>query len=108
MARRAPRRSLEVVSDDDLPSRLEMLLVLRWLQREGPADEPITISVADVAAELGVDGDRDGLMHVMSAMGRLEERAAISVAWPRGGRGDVQITLAPEVRADAHHLFGRG
>jgi hypothetical protein len=85
-----------------------MLLVLRWLHREGPADHPLTVSVADVAAELGVEDGRDGLMHVMSAMGRLEERGAISVAWPRGGRGDVQISLAPEVRADAERLFGRG
>jgi hypothetical protein len=96
------------VSDDDLPSRLEMLLVLRWLQREDPPDDPLTVSVAEVAGELGVEDDRDGLMHVMSAMGRLEERGAIGVAWPRGGRGDVQITLAPEVRADARRLFGRG
>jgi hypothetical protein len=85
-----------------------MLLVLRWLQREDPSDHPLTVSVADVAAELGVEDGRDGLMHVMSAMGRLEERGAISVAWPRGGRGDVQISLAPEVRADAERLFGRG
>jgi hypothetical protein len=85
-----------------------MLLVLRWLQREDPPDDPLTVSVAEAAAELGVEDDRDGLMQVMSAMGRLEERGAISVAWPRGGRGGVQITLAPEVRADARRLFGRG
>jgi hypothetical protein len=96
------------VNDDDLPSRLEMLLVLRWLQREGAPDDPITISVSEVAGELDLPDDRDGLMRVMRAMGRLEERGAISVAWPRGGRGDVQITLAPEVRADARRLFGRG
>ena len=94
------------MSDDALADRLEMLLVLRWLDEDAPEDGSVAFSVATAAAELGLEGDRAGMMELMAALGELEDRGVVSVAWP-GGRGrDARVTLAGSVRSDARRLFG--
>ncbi len=92
---------------DSLDERLEMLLVLRWLDRGAPEDGTISVSVDDAAEELGVEGDRPGLLSLMSALGGLEERGAVSVRWPRGAAAEAVVTLSEPLRRDARRLFGR-
>ena len=60
-----------------------------------------------VATELGLDDDRPGLLEVMAALGELEERRLVSVAWGAAGRVEARVTLAAELRHDARRLFGR-
>lgn len=88
--------------------RLEMLLVMQWLD-EGADDEgAVALSVATAAGELGLDADRTGIIRVMAALGELEDRRVVRVAWPQGARGaDAHVTLSGELRRDARRLFGR-
>ena len=92
---------------DDVRQRLEMLLVMQWLD-EGAVDEgEVALSVPTAASELGLEG-RSGLLAVMAALGELEDRRQVSVAWPGGaGSREAVVTLSPELRQDARRLFGR-
>jgi len=92
----------------DVRERLEMLLVMQWLD-EGAGDEgEVALSVTTAAAELGLEEGRAGLLAVMAALGELEERRLIRVAWPAGGGGrDGVVTLSADLRGDARRLFGR-
>jgi hypothetical protein len=96
------------VTDDDVGARLEMLLVMQWLD-EGADDEgAVALSVPTAAAELGLEPGRAGLLTVMAALGDLEERRLVRVAWPSGtGGSDAHVTLAGELRRDARRIFGR-
>ena len=93
---------------DDTGQRLEMLLVMQWLD-EGAGDEgAIALSVATAASELGLEAGRPGLLRVMAALGELEERRVVSVAWPSGTGGrEAVVTLSADLRRDARRLFGQ-
>lgn len=95
------------VTEDDTGQRLEMLLVMQWLD-EGADDEgAVALSVATAASELGLEAGA-GLLAVMSALGDLEDRRVVDVTWPAGAAGgEATVTLSPEVRRDARRLFGR-
>lgn len=85
-----------------------MMLVLRWLDDGAPEDGAISLTVDEVAQELGLDPDRSGLLAVMSALGVLEERNAISVRWSPGTSSEALVHLSSALRQDARDLFGRG
>jgi hypothetical protein len=89
-----------------LSERLEMLLVLQWLDEGAPEHGAVALSLATAASELEVGGGRTGLLAVMGALGQLEERGAITVAWPSGRGRDARITLSDPLRRDAERLFG--
>ena len=92
---------------EELSQRLEMLIVLQWLDEGAPADGAIAFSATTAAAELDLEEGREGLLALLTALSVLEERAAVSVSWP-GGRGqDARVTLAEELRRDAARQFGR-
>jgi hypothetical protein len=96
------------VSRDEVVERLEMLLVMRWLDAGADEDGELPLSVASAADELGLEDGRSGMLAVMAALGELEDRRVVSVAWPTGGGGrEARVTLAPELRRDAQRLFGR-
>ena len=96
------------MDDATLSERLEMLLVLLWLDEGSPEDGGIALSVATAASDLDAGSGREGLLAVMAALGELEERGA--------GRGGVAARPAaarpawrlPPVRRDAERLFGTG
>lgn len=92
--------------DDGLPERLEMLLVLQWLDEGRPPDGSVALSVVTAAAELDLPPGREGLLAIMAALGDLEERGTVTVAWPGGMGRDAHVTLAAEVRRDADRMFG--
>lgn len=95
--------------DGDLGARLEMLLVMQWLDEGAPEDGAVALSVATAAGELGQDGGRAGMLAVMGALGELEARGAVRVTWPGGARSpEGRVELAPGLRRDAARLFGRG
>ena len=48
----------------EIAERLEMLLVLQWLDEDRPADGCVVLSIATAAAELDLDDD-EGLLEVM-------------------------------------------
>jgi hypothetical protein len=97
------------VTDDGVGGRLEMLLVMRWLDEGAADDGEVALSVASVADELGLEPDRNGLLSVMAALGELEDRRLVTVAWPSGtGGSEAHVTLAGDLRRDARRLFGRG
>jgi hypothetical protein len=89
--------------------RLEMLLVMQWLDEGAPEDGQIALSVPTAASELGLDGGREGLLAVMGALGDLEDRRLVTVAWPGGAHagGEAIVALSSELRSDAGRLFGR-
>ena len=82
------------VSCDETGQRLEMLLVMRWLEEGAADDGEVTVPLAPVATELGLDDDRSGLLQVMAALGELEERRLVRVDWGAVGRVEARVTLA--------------
>jgi hypothetical protein len=97
------------VSDEDVGDRLEMLLVARWLEDGAAETGEVSVSVAELADELGLSPDRSGMLGVMAALGELEERRLVSVSWPLGtGGSEARVALADALRSDARRLFGRG
>ncbi len=93
---------------DDLAKRLEMLLVLQWLDEGRPEDGVVALSVAMAAAELGLEGERAGVLAIMAALGELEERKLVRVALEGPVTRNPRVTLAPDLRIDADRLFGDG
>jgi hypothetical protein len=91
---------------DDLAKRLEMLLVLQWLDEGRPEDGTVVLSVSTAASELGLEMGRAGVIAVMAALGELEEERLVRVALEGPVRRDPRVTLADELRADAARLFG--
>jgi len=85
---------------DDLAKRLEMLLVLQWLDEGRPEDGTVALSVSTAAVELGLESERSGILTIMAALGDLEERKLVT--------RNPRVTLAPELRQDAARLFGAG
>lgn len=96
------------MAGDALDERLEMLLVMQWLDEGADEAGGVALSVGTAAAELGLEPGREGLMGVMAALGALEDRGAVTVEWPTGPVGrEARITLAEGLRSDALRLFGR-
>ena len=92
----------------DVRERLEMLLVMQWLDEGADEEGEVALSVTTAAAELGLEEGRAGLLAVMAALGELEERRVIRVAWPTAGGGrEGLVTLSADLRHDARRLFGR-
>ena len=84
-----------------------MLRVLQWLDEGRTVDGDVMLSVPTAAAELGLEGDA-GLLHLMSALGVLEEEGRVRVEWP--GRpfesSEARVLLSPDIARDAGLLFG--
>lgn len=93
---------------DDLAKRLEMLLVLQWLDEGRPEDGTVALSVSTAAAELGLATERSGALAIMAALGDLEERKLVRVALEGPVTRNPRVTLAPDLRIDADRLFGKG
>ena len=93
---------------DDLAKRLEMLLVLQWLDEGRPEDGTVALSIATAAAELGLQSERSGILAIMGALGDLEERKLVCVALEGPVTRNPRVTLALELRQDAARLFGDG
>ena len=91
---------------DELAERLEMLLVLQWLDEGRPEDGCVALSVRTAATELGLEGDRRGVLRIMAALGDLEERRLVHVSLGAHPRQDPRVTLAPDLRIDAARMFG--
>jgi hypothetical protein len=89
----------------EIAERLEMLLVLQWLDEDRPRDGCVVLSIATAAAELELDED-EGLLEVMGALSTLEEQRRIEVTWPRGPGAEARVQLASGIRDDAGRLFG--
>ncbi|MFP5452161.1 MAG: hypothetical protein ACLGG9_10500 [Thermoleophilia bacterium] len=95
------------MSADGLVDRLEMLAVARWLDAGRPQDGRIDLPLEEVTLDLDLTDGREGLLDLMAALGELESRGLITVAWPQGvGAGEAELTLSDELRRDARRLFG--
>ncbi|MBM3634733.1 MAG: hypothetical protein FJW99_05510 [Actinobacteria bacterium] len=94
-------------ADRATAQRLEMLLVLQWLDEGMAVDGDVMLSVPTAAADLGFDGN-EGLLALMTALGVLEEEGRVRVEWP--GRpfdsAEARVLLSPEITRDAQRLFG--
>lgn len=88
---------------DELIGRLEMLLLVRWIDQGRDAGGEVTLKVTEAADELGLD-DRRGLIEVMGALGTLEDAERIRVEWPGGTGMPATITLAGDLRREAADL----
>lgn len=93
---------------DDVSQRLEMLVVLQWLDEGAMDDGVIAFSATTAAADLGLGTGRDGLLAVMGGLSVLEDREVVRVEWPHGPSRDARITIGEDVRRDAARQFGRG
>lgn len=103
-----PPESYPAGVTDDLPKRLEMLLVLQWLDEGRPEDGTVALSVSTAAAELGLQNERSGILAIMAALGDLEDRKLVRVALEGPVTRNPRVTLAAELRQDAARLFGEG
>lgn len=92
--------------DDDLAKRLEMLLVLQWLDEGRPEDGTVALSVRTAASELDQGTERSGLLAIMGALGDLEQRGLVTVALGAHVSNDPRVTLAFDLRIDAGRVFG--
>jgi len=90
---------------DDLAKRLEMLLVLQWLDEGRPEDGTVALSISTAASELGVGTERRGVLAVMAALGMLEERKLVRVALEGPVERNPRVTLSADLRGDARRLF---
>ena len=104
--RRALYRYAAAVADETLGERLEMLLVLQWLDDGAPDDGAVALSVPTAAVDLGLENDRAGLLAVMGALGDLESRGVARTEWPGVAGRDAIVILSGPVRRDARRLFG--
>ena len=93
---------------DDLAKRLEMLLVLQWLDEGRAEDGTVVLSVSTAASELGLEPGRAGVLAVLAALGDLEELLLVRVALEGPVRRDPRVTLSQGLRDDAGALFGGG
>jgi hypothetical protein len=93
---------------DDLAKRLEMLLVLQWLDEGRPEDGTVALSISTAAAELGLESERAGVLAIMAALGDLEDHKLVRVALEGPVTRNPRVTLAPDLRIDADRLFGEG
>ena len=94
---------------EDLASRLEMLLVLRWLDAGAATTSSVRITLEEMTSELELDDARGSLLDLMRALGELEQRGALRLSWtiePGAGR-TAEVLLAEDLRRDALRLFGR-
>jgi hypothetical protein len=92
---------------DEIAHRLEMLVVVRWLDAGRPDDGAIDLRLEDALDELELAAGREGLIALMGALGALEGRGALDVAWPAGiASGEARITLSPDLRREARGLVG--
>jgi len=92
----------------ELAERLEMLIVLQWLDEGAPEDGKVAFSASTAASELDLEEGREGLLELMEALSALEERGVVQVAWPGGVGREAHVTLAHAVREDAARQFGLG
>lgn len=91
---------------DDLAKRLEMLLVLQWLDEGRPDDGAVLLSVVTAAAELNTGDGRSGVLAVLSALSDLEERKLVAVELSAAGPREPRVSLSTGLRRDADGLFG--
>ncbi len=92
----------------DLAERLEMLLVMQWLDEGRPDDGTVRLSVLTAASDLDAGDGRQGAMAVLAALSELEAAGAASVALTPAGPRDPVVTLSQAIRRDAARLFGAG
>jgi hypothetical protein len=93
---------------DDLAKRLEMLLVLQWLDEGRSPAGAVRLSVVTAAGELDAGAGRAGVLAVMSALSQLEEHRLVGVELTAAGPREPLVTLAESLRRDADSLFGAG
>ncbi len=95
--------------DGENAQRLEMLLVLQWLDEGRSPEGDGRLSISTAAAELGLEGPA-GLLALMRALGVLEDQGRVGVQWP--GRpfdsGEARVLLCTDITRDADRLFGAG
>ena len=100
-----PAYPFVMVGKWEIAERLEMLLVLQWLDEDRPVDGCVVLSIATAASELDLSDD-EGLLEVMGALSMLEEQRRVEVTWPRGPGAEARVQLASGIRDDATRLFG--
>lgn len=88
-----------------LADRLEMLLVVEWLEAGAPPDGGVGFRVAAAAAELGCADGRAGLLEIMGALGELEEAGRLRVEWPPHTGAPALVQIAEDLRRDAQRVF---
>ena len=86
-----------------LSARLQMLLVVRWLDLGSPETGEVALPLQEVAQELGLGDERRVLLDLMAALGELEESGDLSVEWSHG-RAVAAVTLSERLRRDVRLL----
>lgn len=89
-----------------LSARLQMLLVVRWLDLGSPDTGQVDLPLQETARELGLGEERRVLLELMSALGELEEAGDLTVEWTHG-RAVAAVTLSDRLRRDVR-LFSPG
>ena len=90
---------------DTLPDRLEMLLVAEWLDAGTPDDGTVRFEIQRAATELGVAGDRAGILELMAALSALEDARRIAISWGALPGAPALIRLADALQRDARRAL---
>lgn len=90
---------------DALPDRLEMLLVAEWLEAGTPEEGTVRFHVGTAAEELGLSGDRAGILKVMAALSALEDARRIEIRWGTLPGAPASVRLADALQADARRAL---
>jgi hypothetical protein len=90
---------------DTLPDRLEMLLVAEWLEAGTPEDGTVSFHIAHAAEELGIAGDRAGILQVMGALSALEDARRIEIRWGARSGAPALVHLADVLQRDARRAL---
>ena len=93
-------------ADDTRAGRLEMLLVVLWIDAGRPEDGDVEFRIDDARERLGVGDDRAGSLEILGALGDLEEAGAVRVRWASNVGGPATVTLSRDITRDARALFG--
>ncbi len=96
-----------MVGEWEIVERLEMLLVLQWLDEGRDSEGAVSLSIATAALDLDLADGRDGMLEVMAALTSLEEARRAEVTWPRGPGAEAHVRLAEGIRTDAARIFGQ-
>ncbi len=95
------------MADDGLAARVEMLLVLRWLDDGRPDDGAVALDLASDLDQLGLDDGRQGTMTLLAALGDLEDAGKLTVRWPAAVGQAATLTLSRDLQRESTRLFGR-
>lgn len=87
-------------------ARLEMLLVVAWIDAGRPDSGELVVELSRLQDEMDLPPDRRGALEVLTALGDLEDAGRATVSWEKGIAVPPTVTLSPQLLAESRRTFG--